>query len=149
MGQPGCATGDARQGLNTGEERQHATGDPCAFMPGNIPLRMVVCMPDFADALLEDRQGTIIALEVTTGAKNDSFPAGYNSWRKTIICRVNAPAVEGKANRAIITLLSERLAVPANTVSIQSGVTSSQKRVLVTGIDKKDLLDRFQKISGE
>ena len=104
-------------------------------------------MPDIADALLEDREGTIIALEVTTGAKNDSFPAGYNLWRKTITCRVTAPAVEGKANRAIIKLVSEILAVPATSVSMQSGATSSQKRVLVTGIDKKDLLVRLQEIS--
>jgi uncharacterized protein (TIGR00251 family) len=115
---------------------------------GRHPFTNGVSMPDIADALLEDRQGTIIALEVTTGAKHDSFPAGYNVWRKTIGCRVTAPAVEGKANRAIIRLISEILAVPATTVSIQSGATSSQKRVLVTGIDKKDLLLRLQDISG-
>jgi len=113
-------------------------------MPGDIPLRMVESMPDFADALLEDRYGTIIALEVTANAKDNSFPAGYNVWRKTIGCRITAPAVEGKANRAIITLLSEILAVPATSVSIQSGATSSQKRVLVTGMSKKDLLVRLQ-----
>ena len=100
-------------------------------------------MPEFADALLVDRYGTIIALEVTAGAKNDSFPAGYNVWRRTIGCRVTAPATEGKANRAVITLVSKRLAVPATSVSIQSGVTSSQKQVLVKGIDKQDLLDRL------
>lgn len=105
-------------------------------------------MPDIADALLEDQDGTIIALEVTTGAKNDSFPAGYNMWRKTLGCRVTAPAVAGKANRAIIKLVSEVLAVPATSVSIQSGAASSQKRVLVTGIGKKDLLDRLNGISG-
>ena len=116
-------------------------------MPGNIPLRTVESMPDFSDALFEDRQGTIIALEVTTGAKRDSFPAGYNEWRRTIGCRVTAPAVEGKANRAVITLISGILDVPAMSVSIQSGTTSSQKRVLVTGIDKKDLLDRLNSTS--
>ena len=105
-------------------------------------------MPDFADALLEERHGTIIALEVTTGAKNDSFPSGYNVWRRTIGCRVTAPAVEGKANRAVIALVSEILAVPATSVSIQSGSTSPQKRVLVTGIDKKDIILRLQDISG-
>ena len=77
-----------------------------------------------------------------------SFPAGYNEWRKTIGCRVTAPAVEGKANRAIISLVSERLAVPASQVSIQSGATSPQKRVLVEGMNKKDLLDRLNRISG-
>ena len=115
-------------------------------MPGDI-LYEASSMPDIAHALLEDRKGTIIALEVTTGAKNDSFPAGYNMWRKTIGCRVTAPAIEGKANRAIIMLVSEMLAVPAITVSIQSGATSSQKRVLVTGMNKKDLLDRLDCIS--
>jgi uncharacterized protein (TIGR00251 family) len=104
-------------------------------------------MPDIADALLEDPHGTIIALEVTTSTKHDSFPAGYNVWRKTIGCRITAPAVEGKANRAIITLVSEILAVPSNSVSIQSGAASSQKRVLVTGMNKKDLLDRLNNIS--
>jgi hypothetical protein len=117
-------------------------------MPGNIPLRMVESMPDFADALLEDRHGTIIVLEVTAGAKNDSFPAGYNVWRRTIGCRVTAPAVEGKANRAVITLVSGMLGVPSTSVSIQSGATASQKRVLVTGIDKKDLLNRLNGTSG-
>jgi uncharacterized protein len=116
-------------------------------MPGNIPLRMVDSMPDFADALLEDRYGTIIALEVTTNAKSDSFPAGYNVWRRTIGCRVTAPALEGKANRAVITLVSGILGIPATSVSIQSGSTYTQKRVLVTGIRKKDLLNRLQKIS--
>jgi uncharacterized protein (TIGR00251 family) len=105
-------------------------------------------MPDIADALLEDRNGTIIALEITAGAKTDSFPAGYNEWRKTIGCRVTAPAIEGKANHAIITLISERLAIPAAMVSIQSGATSSKKQVLVAGIHKPDLLDRLKSISG-
>lgn len=115
---------------------------------GQHSFQTVESMPDFADALLEDRHGTIIALEVTTGAKNDSFPAGYNVWRRTIGCRVTAMAVEGKANRAIISLVSERLALPSTSVSIQSGKTSSQKRVLVTGIDKKELLDRLNDTSG-
>ena len=118
-------------------------------MPGDIPLRMVESMPDFSDALLEDRHGTIIALEVTTGANKDSFPAGYNVWRRTISCRVTALAVEGKANRAVITLVSNILGVPATSVSIQSGTTSSQKRVLVSGIDKKDLLLRLPDILGK
>ncbi len=103
-------------------------------------------MPDIADALLEDRHGTIIALEVSPNSKTNSFPAGYNEWRKTIGCRVTAPAVEGKANRAIITLVSEKLAVPSFRVSIQTGATSSQKRVLVEGMNKKELLVRIQDI---
>jgi len=133
----------ARQGLNTGEGRQYATGDPCALMPGYISW-YGARMPGIADALVEDRQGVLITIEVTAGAKTSSFPAGYNEWRKAIGCRVTAPAVDGKANRAIISLIAETCGVPASQVTIQSGATSSLKRVLVAGLDRKALLERLE-----
>lgn len=105
-------------------------------------------MPDISDALLEDRHGTIISLEVSAQAKTSVFPAGYNEWRKTIGCRVTAPASEGRANQAVISLISDTLCVPASQVSIQSGATSPQKRVLVVGMNKKDLLTRLREIAG-
>jgi len=116
-------------------------------MPGNIPFRTGSLMPDMSDALFKVRYGTIIALEIMAGANNDSFPAGYNEWRKTIGCRVTAPATGGKANHAVLSLLSERLDVPSTVLSIQSGATSSKKRVLVAGISKPDLLHRLKSIS--
>ncbi len=116
-------------------------------MPGDIPL--LVVHPCQISLMLFWKTGRerLLPLRLLPGAKNDSFPAGYNVWRKTIGCRVTAPAVEGKANRAIIALVSDVLEVPPATVSIQSGATSSQKRVLVTGMNKKDLLDRLNGIS--
>jgi hypothetical protein len=104
-------------------------------------------MPDIADALFEDRYGTIIALEVSAQAKACLFPAGYNAWRKTIGCRVTAPASEGRANQAVISLISDTLGVPASQVSIRSGATSPQKRVIIEGMNKSDLLARILKIS--
>ena len=100
-------------------------------------------MEDPADALSEDREGTIIAIEVNAGSKTSVFPDGYNQWRKAIGCRVAAPAIEGKANRAIIRLISSALRVPASSVTIQSGSTSSQKRVLIRGLDKEGVLKRL------
>ena len=100
-------------------------------------------MQDYAGALSEDRDGTIIAIEVSAGAKSDAFPHGYNEWRKAVGCRVTAPAIEGKANKAIIRLVSDALHVPVSSVSIQSGSSSSQKRVLVLGLDKKEVLLRL------
>ncbi len=97
-------------------------------------------MPGIADALSEDQNGTIIAIEVTAGGKKAEFPAGYNEWRKQIGCRVSAPATGGKANRAVIELIAETLGQPVASVSILSGTTSSHKRILVTGIGKADVL---------
>ena len=123
------------KGLNTGEERQHATGDPCALLPGNI-LFTVILLADISGAVSEERQGVVIAIEAV-------FPSGYNEWRRSIGCRVTAPAIEGRANKAIIRLVAENLGVPASSVSILSGATSSQKRVFVAGKGKQQVLDRL------
>ena len=97
-------------------------------------------MPDITDALFEDRHGVVIAIEVTAGAKTSAFPSGYNEWRKMIGCRVTAPAVGGKANKAVMALVAQSLDVPASSVSILSGSTASQKRILVTGTTRAELL---------
>jgi len=103
-------------------------------------------MPDISEALSEDRHGMVIAIEVTAGAKEAVFPAGYNEWRRTIGCRVPAPALEGRANKAVLSLIAGKLGVPVSSVSILSGTSSSQKRVMVAGIDKQDLLTRLGSI---
>jgi uncharacterized protein (TIGR00251 family) len=134
------------KGLNTGEGRQHATYDPRALLPGNIPFQAVIPMPDLSGAVSENSQGTVIALEVTAGSKAESFPAGFNEWRKTIGCRVSAPALEGRANKAVLALIAEKLGVPAASVSIISGISASRKRVLVAGIGKQELLARLDRL---
>lgn len=108
-------------------------------------------MSGMSGALFEDSAGTSIAIEVTAGAKVSRFPAGYNVWRKTIACKVTAPAVDGKANKAVISLIASTLGVPVSSVSIQSGMTASQKKIHVSGIKKNDIetvLDAAGKESG-
>ncbi|KUG20165.1 hypothetical protein ASZ90_010116 [hydrocarbon metagenome] len=93
-----------------------------------------------ADAVAETDDGVIIALDVSAGAKNASFPAGYNIWRKSVRCQVTPPAVGGKANRAIIALIAEVLAVPRSDVRIISGAASSSKVVHIAGRRKDEIL---------
>ena len=100
-------------------------------------------MPDISGAVSEERQGVVIAIEVTAGAKEAVFPAGYNEWRRSIGCRVPAPAIEGRANKAIIKLVAETLGIPASSVTIASGTVSSQKRVLVAGVSRQQVLGRL------
>ena len=100
-------------------------------------------MPALTDALFADKNGTIIAIEVSAGAKSDLFPAEYNPWRNAIGCRVTSPATEGKANRAIIALISTVLGVPRSSVSVVSGQTSSIKKVLVSGLTPDQVIGRL------
>ncbi|MFZ0004329.1 MAG: DUF167 domain-containing protein [Methanoregula sp.] len=96
-------------------------------------------MSTIADAILEDSGNTILYIEVSAGARSDLFPAGYNEWRNTIGCRVIAPAVDGKANKAVIGLISTRTGIPVSAVSIVSGFTSSQKKIRIAGITKTEI----------
>jgi uncharacterized protein (TIGR00251 family) len=102
-------------------------------------------MPDLSAAVTDEQHGVILSIEVTAGARTDLFPAGYNAWRKSIGCRVSAPALEGRANRAIVRLVAGTLGVPASSVSILSGAMSSQKRVLVAGLDREQVLGLLAK----
>jgi len=102
-------------------------------------------MPGIAEALSEAGNGTVIAIEVTAGGKKEVFPAGYNEWRKMIGCRVSAPALEGRANRAVIELVAATLGRPVAAVSLLSGSTSPQKRILVEGMSRKEVLVHLEK----
>jgi uncharacterized protein len=97
-------------------------------------------MKPYADAITETAHGVTIDLDVTAGAKRSAFPAGYNEWRKSIRCSIAAPAVEGRANRAIIDLVAETLAVGRADVRIAAGLASSSKKVTVAGISKAEVL---------
>jgi hypothetical protein len=98
------------------------------------------------DALLENSSGTIMALEVTAGARADLFPAGYNEWRKAIGCQVTAPATAGKANRAVVALIATVLGIPASAITIVAGTSSSQKKIALYGMTKARVAERLRAI---
>ena len=101
---------------------------------------------DISEALIVSSHGTIIAIEVSTGSKSDFFPSGYNPWRKVIGCHVSAQPVGGKANIAIIGLIASVLVVSRNDVSIVTGATSSQKKVLIKGWSVDEIKSRLENI---
>lgn len=100
-------------------------------------------MTGISDAVTEDRDGSVILLEVTTGAHSDIFPSGYNAWRTSVSCRVSVPAINGKANKSVITLIAKVLEIPVSSVSISSGMTSTQKRIRISGLTKTQVIERL------
>ncbi|KAF1079050.1 DUF167 domain-containing protein [Methanogenium sp. MK-MG] len=94
-----------------------------------------------AACAMENGDGCVYCmLDVHAGAKRDAFPAGVNVWRSAVGCSIRAPPVEGKANKAIVKLVSSVLGIPKSSVTIVSGQTSSVKRVCITGMDKAALV---------
>lgn len=56
--------------------------------------------------------------------------------------KITAPPDKGKANAAIIALLSKALAIPKSAVSVEKGATAREKTLLLTG-DANDLAKRL------
>ena len=56
-----------------------------------------------------------------------------------LICAVNAPPVDGKANKALVKLLSEYFKVPKKAIVVSGGETSRNKRLLIL----QDFVDRI------
>lgn len=57
--------------------------------------------------------------------------------------RVTARATDGKANRALIALLAERLQTPKSSISIARGAATRHKVVELAGLSDDVLLTRL------
>ena len=57
--------------------------------------------------------------------------------------KLRAPAVDGKANAALIKFLAERLKVPAGTIILVRGQKSRDKLIHIDGLSEEDLKRRF------
>lgn len=62
--------------------------------------------------------------------------------------RVAAPAVEGKANRALLQFLSSALNVPISAVQLVRGVSSRLKVVEFASLDDVELELRLNQVLG-
>ena len=72
----------------------------------------------------------ILDVHVQPGAKRSEF-AGQHGERIKI--RLAAPAVDNKANEALIEFLAQHYSVPRRNIRIASGLKSRRKRVLIEG----------------
>jgi uncharacterized protein len=61
----------------------------------------------------------------------------------SLIIRLNAPAVEGKANDALVRFLSKRLGIAKSRISIIQGAKNRNKLVSVEGLSPEELEGRL------
>jgi len=71
-----------------------------------------------------------LSLHVQPGARNSALAGIHGDALKI---RVAAPAVDNKANAALVEFLSELLAVPKSAIAIRHGATGRRKVVEITG----------------
>ena len=91
------------------------------------------------DAIRQGREGVILELEVSPGAKETSVH-GYNQWRKRIEVRLSERAEKGRANDQLVMFFSDLFGVNSMNVLIIAGMTSSKKSVMILGTKAEDIL---------
>ena len=85
--------------------------------------------------------GMLLPLRVLASARHNLIRGIHNGALKV---SVSAAPEKGRANEAIIKLLSDSLAIRKTSLRMIAGANSPQKKVLVTGIPIDDLKDKIQ-----
>lgn len=78
-----------------------------------------------------------LQIRVLPNAKRSGWAGIWNGTHYKIA--LQAPAVDGKANEALIAFLSDSLHLPKRAFSIVLGQTNRLKVVQVEGVSKEDL----------
>lgn len=90
-------------------------------------------------------EGTILPVRAQPGARRNEIRGEQDGMLK--VCVTQSPE-KGKANKALVALMSKSLDLRKSQIAILSGETSSQKRFLVRDITPAELLVRIEAAVG-
>ena len=79
---------------------------------------------------------TALRIRVIPNAKKTEF-AGYREGE--LMLRLNAPPVDGKANKAAVEFVSRYFGVPRSSVLLVGGERSRHKIFQIVGLESADL----------
>jgi uncharacterized protein (TIGR00251 family) len=75
-------------------------------------------------------RGVILPVRAHAGARKNGVFGEHNGMLRVA---VTAAPEKGKANKAIVAVLSDALGIPKSSIELVAGETSSQKRFLIVG----------------
>ena len=83
-----------------------------------------------------------LPVKVVPGASRDSIE-WLDAGHSILKVRVTAAPEKGRANKAVVRLLAQQLALPASAIAIVSGSTSQHKQVTIDGISEADFREKL------
>ncbi|REK12930.1 MAG: DUF167 domain-containing protein [Planctomycetota bacterium] len=92
-------------------------------------------------ALESHAEGALLPVQARAGGRRNELKAAANG---SLHVSVTQTPEKGKANKAIIALLAERLSLRKSQIELVSGATSPQKRFLVRQIAAAELAARIK-----
>ncbi len=90
--------------------------------------------------------GAVLTVRVQAGARQNAIRGLQNGALKVAVIPV---AERGRANQAVIRLLSRKLGLPKSRIECLSGATSAQKRLLIRTVTPDQLQLRLRDLLGE
>ena len=84
---------------------------------------------------------TILRVHVIPNAKIDGVAGEHDG---AIKIKLRAPAIEGKANTALVRFLADKLKLPRNAIVLQRGDKSRDKLVRIDGLTAEDVRTRMR-----
>jgi uncharacterized protein len=90
--------------------------------------------------LAETAEGVILNLRVQPGARRNAIEGVLGDRLKM---KVTQPPTDGRANEAVLNLLIKTFGVKRSRLSLLSGVSSRDKRVLLHGVDVEEIASHF------
>jgi uncharacterized protein len=94
-------------------------------------------------AITEHAEGCILPVRAQPGARKNAALGEHAGARKLA---VTAPPEDGRANQALTELLRELLGLKRSHVELLSGQTSREKRFLLRGVTKAELMAKLAEI---
>lgn len=92
-------------------------------------------------ALEQHPQGIIVPVKAQPGARRNGLAGEHAGALKV---QVTQAPERGKATDAVLETIADALRLKRSQVSLLSGATSPQKRILVTGVPLTDLSERLR-----
>jgi len=88
----------------------------------------------------------ILRVHVVPNAKSDCVACEHGGALKI---KLRAPAVEGKANAALVRFLADQMKLPRYAIVLQSGQRSRDKLVRIDGLSEEEVRRRCRVVSVE
>jgi uncharacterized protein (TIGR00251 family) len=88
----------------------------------------------------------ILRVHVVPNAKRDCIVGEHGG---AIKIKLRAPAVEGKANAALVRFLAEQMKLPRHAIVLQSGQRSRDKLLRIDSLSEEEVRRRLCTVSAE
>ena len=85
-------------------------------------------------------EGSALRIRVSPGAKRNSVDGVHG---ESLRIRIAAPPVDGKANKALISFLSDLLSTPKRNLAIKSGEKGREKVVTIASLNTEEVAERL------